>query len=103
MKKVLGVICLIILVVILVKTNPTKKDFDAHLAGIQSSAVTDSGNTSGLAGALTTGAAAIAKGIGFLAGGLFERQDYIILSTFTFPGNKGPEYLGIAKIFIKLR
>ena len=72
MKKILSIICLIVFIVILVKTNPTQEDFEAHLAGIQSKAVTQSGDKNGFGGALTEGVAAIAKGLGFLSGALRE-------------------------------
>ena len=39
---------------------------------------------------------------GFVAGG-FKRQDFLVCSTYSFGGKDGDLYLGVARLFIKLK
>jgi hypothetical protein len=104
MSRNMGTIVIVLLVgILLAVLNPSQADFKAHLASAGSASVSKSGGAGGLGGVLSKGAAALAGGVGSLASGLYQRRDYIVFSSFTAPGAGGSVYLGIAKLFIRLK
>jgi hypothetical protein len=81
--------------------NPTMDDFIAwRVAQAQGSAVSQ--DSKGVARVLEKGAGAIAGTMVGIASGAFERKNYVLASTFS-TGPKGQLYLGLARVFIKLR
>jgi hypothetical protein len=101
-KNSLGSIVIVALVLVLLAVlNPNTADFKAHLAA-QASGQAAGKDAGGLVGALSKGAAAVAGGVASLAGSAFERKDYVLFSTYA-RGKSGPLYLGVAKLFLKLR
>jgi transposase len=103
-KNAIGTLAIIILAAILLFVlNPSQADFAAHLAKSGADSVTKSGSSGGLGGVLKQGAAALASGVGSIASAAFRRADYLAFSTYSSPGSKGSVYLGIAKLFIKLK
>jgi hypothetical protein len=96
------VVLLLLLAVLLIALNPTMEDFQAwRAADARSSAV--SKNSTGIARALEEGAGAIAGAMVGVASGAFERTNYFIFSTYSSGGSKGPLYVGIARMFIRVR
>lgn len=95
-------ILIILVAVLLVALNPTMDDFKAWRAkAAQDSAVSQ--NSTGVVRALEEGAGALAGAMVGIASGAFERTNYFVCSTYSSGGSKGPLYLGIARIFIRLR
>ena len=96
------IVIIALLAVLLFALNPTLADFKAWrsmqaesqaTAGTEKGILKDAGKIVGkMAGAMT----------GFVAGG-FKRQDYLLCSTYSSGGNGGELYLGVARLFIKLK
>jgi hypothetical protein len=101
-RRALGWIVILALVgALLYALNPSIDDFAAwRAAEAQSSAV--SKDSKGAARAFEKGAGAIAGAMVGLASGIFERRSFYLFSTFS-TGPRGQLYLGIARVFIKLR
>jgi hypothetical protein len=97
------IIIIALLAVLLFALNPTLADFKAWRsaqAQSQATAGTEKGTLKNAAGKL---AGAVAGAMtGFVAGG-FKRQDYLVCSTYSFGGKDGDLYLGVARLFIKLK
>jgi hypothetical protein len=89
-------------VVLLVALNPSIEDFQAWRAKTAQDSVV-SPNSTGIARALEEGAGAIAGAMVGIASSAFERTNYFVFSTYSSGGSKGPLYLGIARMFIRLR
>jgi|GEM_PF-1519866 len=102
-RRAFGWIIIIALVgALLFALNPTIDDFAAwRAASAQGSAV--SKESKGVARALEEGAGAFAGAVAKIASGTFERRSYLVFSTFSSGGSKGPLYLGVARAFIRLR
>jgi hypothetical protein len=94
------IIILALAVVLLFALNPTMADFQAWRSG-QAKAQAGSGN--GVIGMMKKGAGAIAGAMTGFVSGAYERGDYLIFSTYSLGGSKGDLYLGLARLFIKLR
>ena len=45
----------------------------------------------------------VVRGLGLVVAGGFKRQDYLLCSTYSSGGNGGELYLGVARLFIKLK
>jgi hypothetical protein len=101
-RRALGWIIIIALVgALLYALNPTIDDFAAwRAADARSSAV--SPDSKGAARAFEKGAGALAGAMVGLASGAFERRNFYLFSAFS-TGPRGQLYLGIARVFIKLR
>jgi hypothetical protein len=80
--------------------NPTTEDFQAWRS-TQAQAQAGGEKTSGLIGALKSGAGKIAGAMTGLVAGSYSRKDYFICSTFSLGNNS--RYLGVARLFIKLK
>jgi hypothetical protein len=102
-KSPLATIIIIILaLVLLYALNPTTADFQAWRSG-QAERSAGGSQTSGLLGVMKKGVGAIAGAMtGFVSAG-YKRSDYLLFSSYSFGGKKGNLYLGIARLFIKLR
>jgi hypothetical protein len=100
--RALGWLIIIALVgALLYALNPSFDDFTAwQIASAQNSAV--SPDSKGVPRTIEKGIGAIAGAMVGLASGAFERRNYFLFSTFS-TGPKGPLYLGIARLFVKLR
>jgi hypothetical protein len=105
-RRALGWILILALAgALLYALNPTLDDFVAwRVAQAQGSAVSQ--DSKGVARVLKQGAETIAGAIAGtmvgLASGAFVRTNYYLFSTFS-TGPKGQLYLGVARVFIKLR
>lgn len=86
-----GLLVAALALALLAALNPTQADFKSYLAGQA---------TKGIKPGLLSG---LAQGAGALSSGLFTRQDYIFASTYSLSNKEGSVYLGMAKLFIKLR
>ena len=91
----------LLVLVLLAVLNPKQADFRAYLASRASAQASGSAG-GGLIGAISKGAGAVAGGAASIVGGAFKRADYLIFSTYS-AGASGPLYLGVAKLFFKLR
>ena len=79
--------------------NPTLADFQAwRSAQAQGEAAT--GKMTGLIGVMKKGAGAVAGALTGGGAGLYPRKDYLLFSTYSLGGDN---YLGIARLFIKIR
>lgn len=102
-KSPLATIIIVALaVVLLFALNPTMADFQAWRSG-QAKAQAGGGSAGGLLGTLKQGAGAIAGAMTGFVSGAYERGDYLIFSTYSLGGRKGDLYLGVARLFIKLK
>jgi hypothetical protein len=84
--------------VLLYALNPTKDDFIAwrsHQAQNQAG-----GTSNSLIGVMKKGAGAVAGAMTGLVAGGYSRKDYLVCSTYSLSGDS---YLGIARLFIKLK
>jgi len=98
-RNSLGTVAILVLAgVLLAVLNPTQADFKTFLAESQGRAAA-AGDT-GLIGEIGKG---VGTAVGGLASGLYKPRSYVLFSTFSSPGDKGSVYLGIAKLFIKLK
>ena len=94
-----SVIIVALVLVLLYALNPTKEEFVAWRAA-QAQSQAQGGAMTGLVGVMKKGAGAIA---GAMTGGtasLFTPHNYLLFSTYSLGSN---EYLGIARLFIKLK
>jgi hypothetical protein len=99
-KKSLGTIILIVLALaLLFALNPSTADFQAWRSG-QAQAQAGGGNASGLTGVMKKASGAVAGAMTGAIAGLYKRMDYLVCSTYSI-GNES--YLGIARLFIKLK
>jgi hypothetical protein len=99
-KKSLGTIIIVVLALLLLYAlNPSTADFQAWRAS-QSQAQVASGAMTGIIGTLKKGAGAVAGAMTGLVSGAYKRTDYLICSTYSIGSDR---YLGIAKLFIKLK
>ncbi len=95
-------VILALLAALLAALNPTMDDFKAwRSARAQDAAV--SPDSTGIVRAFETGAGAIAGALEEIGSGAFTRANYVVCSAYGSGGSKGPLYLGVARIFIKLR
>jgi len=102
-KRSIGwLVILALLAALLAALNPTMDDFKAwRSARAQDAAV--SKDSTGVVRALEKGAGAVAGVLEELGSSAFERTNYVVCSAYSSGGSKGPLYLGVARIFIKLR
>jgi hypothetical protein len=96
-----AILIAVLAVVLLVALNPTMSDFKAWRSSQAESQAT-SGDTTGLIGALKKGAGALAGGMVGFASSFYDRNNYYLFSTYS-AGKQGDLYLGVARLFIKLR
>lgn len=102
MKSSLATVAILALALaLLYALNPSFDDFVAWRSG-QAQRQAGGGQTSGLAGVMKKGAGAIAGAMTGLVSGAFARTDYLVFSTYSI-GKKGDLYLGVARLFVKLR
>jgi hypothetical protein len=99
-SKSTGTIIIVALIALLfVALNPSTDDFKVWRSSQAESRAARS-DTTGLVGALKSGAGAIAGAVaGAMAGG-YERQNYYLFSTYSLGSDR---YLGVAHLFIKLK
>jgi hypothetical protein len=99
-KSPLATLIIVVLALLLLYAlNPTTEDFQAWRSGKAERAV-EGQSTSGLVGALKSGAGKIAGAMtGIVAGG-YKRTDYLLCSSYSLGSDR---YLGIARLFIKLK
>ena len=96
----LGTAIIIVLALILLYAlNPTTADFQAWRASTAERQAS-SGDSSGLIGALKSGAGKVAGAMTGLVAGAYDRKDYLVCSSYSLGSDR---YLGIARLFIKLK
>jgi hypothetical protein len=93
------VIIIVLALALLYALNPTTADFQAWRSA-KAEREANSGSTSGLVGVMKKGAGAVAGAMTGLVGGAYQRKDYLICSSYSFGSDR---YLGIARMFIKLK
>lgn len=99
-SKANGWIILAVLVVLLLAAlNPTSDDFVAWRSA-QAQGRVDSGGSSGIVGALKSGAGAVAGAVAGIEASGYKRSNYYLFSVY---GLGGERYLGVARLFIKLK
>jgi hypothetical protein len=98
-RSLTAAIIVALVLVLLFVLNPTTADFQAWRSAQAESQATG-GKTSGLIGALKSGAGKIAGAMTSVVAGGYKRHDYLVLSTFTLGSD---DYLGIARLFIKVK
>jgi hypothetical protein len=99
-NKSIGTIIIVVLALLLLYAlNPSKDDFIAWRSGQAQNQAT-SGAMTGVLGTLKQGAGAVAGAMTKIASVGFARHDYLICSTYSDGGHL---YLGVAKLFIKLK
>ncbi len=92
-------IIIALLLVLLYALNPTTADFQAWRSG-QAQRQASGGSASGLVGTLKSGAGKIAGAMTGLVAGGYKRSDYLICSSYSLGSDT---YLGVARLFIKLK
>jgi hypothetical protein len=98
-KKGFGTMIIIaLLLVLLYALNPTMDDFKAWRSGHAEREVSGK-PASGLVGVMKKGVGAMTG----IASGFYERGDYLLFSTYSLGGKEGNLYLGVARLFVKLR
>jgi hypothetical protein len=98
-KRIGAIIIVVLALVLLYVLNPSTPDFQAWRSGQAQNQAT-SGKMTGVIGELKKGAGAVAGAMTSLVSGAYKRTDYIFCSTYSIGGDL---YLGIAKLFIKLK
>jgi hypothetical protein len=88
-----------LVVAALVGLNPTTADFKAWRSG-QAERQATSGDTTGLVGVMKKGAGAFAGALTGAVAGAYERKNYYVCSTYELGGDL---YLGVARLFLKLK
>jgi hypothetical protein len=90
-------IILVLALALLYALNPSTADFQAWRSA---EARRQAGAGTGLIGALKKGAGAIAGAMTGGIAGLYSRHDYLVCSSYTLGSD---EYLGIARMFVKIK
>ena len=85
--------------VLLFALNPTMAEFQAWRSA-QAQRQAGGAQSSGLIGVLQKGAGALVGAMTGLISGGYARHDYLVFSTYTFGSD---EYLGVARLFFKLK
>jgi hypothetical protein len=99
-KQSLGTIIIVVLALLLLYAlNPSEADFKAWRSA-QAQGQATSGTMTGLIGTLKKGAGAVAGAMTGLVSGAYKRTDYLVCSTYSIGGES---YLGIARLFIRLK
>ncbi len=101
MKSLVGLVLVVAVVGgLLFALNPNMDDFGAYMQN-KGSAQASQNNT----GALSKLASGIAGSVSSLVAKAYTRKDYLVFSTFTLgkASNPSDQYLGIAKLFIKIK
>jgi len=93
------IIIVALALVLLYALNPTTADFQAWRAH-QAQGEASSGSMTGLIGTLKKGTGALAGAMTGGISGLYSRKDFLVFSTYSLGKD---EYLGIARLFIKLK
>jgi fructose-specific phosphotransferase system IIC component len=101
MKSIIGLVVIVVVVGgLLFALNPTMDDFSAHLQ--RQAEVQASKSVQGGLGKALGSLAGVASGLSAKA---YARKDYVVFSTYTLgkASDPGSRYLGVAKVFIKLK
>ena len=93
------IIIIALALVLLFALNPTTADFQAWRSS-QAQRQVGGSQATGLIGVMQKGAGAIAGAMTALISGTYDRKDYLIFSTYSLGKD---EYLGIARLFVKLK
>ena len=96
------IVIIALLVVLLIALNPSLADFKAWRSA-QAEEQAGGRSATGLLGVMKKGAGAVAGAMTGLVAGGFKRQDFLVCSTYSFGGKDGDLYLGVARLFIKLK
>ncbi|HAE22308.1 MAG TPA: hypothetical protein DCG47_08305 [Spirochaetaceae bacterium] len=101
MKSLVGLVLILAVIGgILFVLNPDMDDFSLYMQN-RASAQASQNNT----GALSKLASGIAGSVSGLVAKAYTRKDYLVFSTFTMGKASAPsdQYLGMAKLFIKIK
>jgi hypothetical protein len=98
-KSVGTIVILALLLVLLYALNPSTADFQAWRSA-QAQGQPASGDASGLKGVMRKASGAIAGAMTGLVAGAYKRTDYLVCSSYALGRDR---YLGIARLFIKLK
>ena len=96
------IVIIALLAVLLFALNPTMPDFQAWKSTQAANMV--GGSTKDTIGVIKKGVGAMVGAMtGAMTGLQYTRQDFMVCSTYSSGGNGGELYLGVARLFVKLK
>lgn len=98
-----AIILILLVALALVALNPNSEDFRSWLSAQQRSSATKTAEESGLGPSLSSGAGAIVSALTELTSSSYGRTNIGLFSIYSTSAKNAPVYLGIARLFFRLK